>query len=427
MQFEFRLVILMVLIAVFLFYFSQTKRPSVFIFAGTFSVLILIVSSILFNIGKEVYANYHQPPKWDFLCFWLYGKVALTGGNFYDVKNYQEMSLPYDPGDDFRKGEIDVGFKYPPFTMFLFLPLGLFSISRAYLLWQISNLLLCVACIYELWKIFLKDHGALGLLLVATLMLMLVPTRSTFYYAQTNFFVLLLFLMFWQNRSIEWGGIWLALCVVIKPYMALLYIYPLFTRKWKVLAIAISALLILTFLSIFAFGSNVFASFFNNPTSKVPILNYTEMVNQSLLATILRLSQYQIIKESPLLNPLYLGFSLLLTFITVWVTIIRKNSDDWVALSILFLALIVYPASLVHYGVFLIIPVVSLLQQSSKSTKKKIAVSFIILITYFLSGYNSGSYMFYANLFMWIVCIVLSVRSSVNNSIFPIANLESVA
>jgi hypothetical protein len=261
--------------------------------------------------------------------------------------------------------------------------------------------------------LFLKDYGVLGLFLVAALVLRMEPARSTFYFAQTNFLTLLFFLVFWRNRSKEWGGIWLALCVVVKPYMAILYLYPLLTRKWKVLATAVLTLLTLTFLSILVFGSDVFLSFLKNPIPKTPSWNYIEMTNQSLLATILRFVPTQTTNEAPLINPLYLGISLLLSSITVWVTSMRKNSDEWVILSILFLALIIYPANQMFYSVFLIVPVVLLLRYSSTATvQERLAIFLIIWTAYFLSG--NGSYMFFANVFMWLVCTILGARLSLN-------------
>jgi hypothetical protein len=346
----------LMLIILLLFYGSRTKKTfSSFLFLP---VSVLIIVAFLFGMGNYIRINYHQPPEWDFLVFWLDGKVAINSGNFYIAENYQEISLPYIPSDEFRSEIIDVGFKYPPFTMFLLLPLGMFDISTAYLLWQLLFSLFCVASIYGLWRLFSQDNKISGLLLAAALLFLLRPSSSSFFYAQTNFLVLFLFLLFWHSRSKAWCGVWLALCVVVKPYMALLYLYPLFTGKWKVLAIAVLTLLTLTFLSVLAFGSDVFVSFFNNPTSKVPSYLYTEGVNQSLLATILRLTSNQVIKESPLLNPLYLGISLILAFTTVLITIKnRSNNDGWTVLSILFFALLVYPATLEHYSVFLIIPV----------------------------------------------------------------------
>ena len=410
MQSVFKLIIVTVPVIVFLFYFPYTKSKPASILTAFF--LLIILTIFIVNIGKETYKNYRQTPIWDFQVFWLDGKVALTGRNFYDAKNYQAMSLPFNPGDDFKKEIIDVGFKYPPFTMFFFLPLGLFDISKAYILWQILNLLVCAGCIYGIWKLFLYDYGVLSLLLVAMLMLGLEPVRSTFSFSQTNFLVLSLFLLFWRNKSKGWSGIWLALCVVIKPYMALLYIYPLITRKWKMLAIAVLTLLAITFLSVLAFGPDVFVSFFNNPASKVPSYLYTEGVNQSLLATILRLFPNQLKKGPLFLNPLYLGISFILTLITAWAASMKKNSEEWVILSIIFLALIIYPASLEHYSVFLIIPVVLLFRQSSENVMGRIYIFSIILVTYFLSGYDSGYYMFFVNIFMWFICIILETRLS---------------
>jgi len=404
MPFELKITIIMIPVLTFLFYFSQIKKSSWSVLAYLF--IISLVTFFVFYIGGKVYENYLHPQEWDFLVFWMDGKVASTGGNFYTAENYREVDLPYNPSDGFRNEIIDVGFKYPPMTMFLFFPLGFFNYSKAYLLWQMANIVISVICIYGLWRLFLKEHGVLSLLLVAALLLVLNPTIGTFYYAQTNFIALLFFLAFWGTKSKDWGGVWLALCVVVKPYMAVLYFYPLLARRWKMLAVAIITLMSLTVLSTLAFGLDVLVSFFSKPISKVPLYLYTEIVNQSLLATILRLSQDQIINGSPILNPVYLGISFVLLITTTFVAVVnRNNNDHWVILSILFLSLIIYPATLQHYSIFLILPVVLLLQQSYRGKKERIAMLFMIFITYLLSG----NYAFFANLFVWFVCIAFAV------------------
>jgi hypothetical protein len=307
--------------------------------------------------------------------------------------------------------------------------LGLFDVSNAYLLWQILNLLLCAACIYGLWSLFLKDHGILSLLLVAVLMLRLVPTRGTFSTSQTNFLALLLFLLFWRTRSKKRGGIWLALSVVVKPFMAIPYLYLLLARKWKIFVVAVLTLLTITFLTTLVFGKDVLVTFFvNNPTSKLPGYVYSEGVNQSLLATILRSPLKQIgsepssIKsfylgvslpanknEPPFLNSMYMGISLILAFVTSLITIKYKDDKDgWVILSILFLALIVYPATLKHYGVFLIMPIISLLRQPGGNIRGRFVVFSIIFIVYLLSS----GYVFFANFFVWLVCVAWAAKIS---------------
>ncbi len=418
MQFILKLLVSLIPVAIYLFYFPHAKNKLVSILTAFF--LLAITTIFIIHVGKETYSNYKEPPVWDFQVFWLNGRVAAHGLNFYIPDNYRMMAQTLKPDAGFTREILDVGFWYPPMSMFLFAPLGWFNISNAYLLWQLFFLVICIACILALWRSFPKENGMLSLLLVSALVFRLNPVHTTFHFSQTNFIALFFFLLFWLNKSKDWSGIFLALCVVVKPYMALLYMYPLFARKWRMLLVAGSALIIITILSIIAFGPDVFASFFTqNPTSKLPVLAYTEEINQSLLSTILRLDPTQIPMKSPLLNPLYLGTSLLLTLITVWVTAANKDGNDWVLLSILFLALIVYPASLEHYSVFLILPVILLIRDAGRNTKERIAIFFIVFTIYFLSGYDSGGRMFFANLFMWLVCIVLGAKPIFEKPLLP--------
>jgi hypothetical protein len=409
MPFGLKFIILLVPVFGFLFFFHQRRKP-LWSFVAIIYLLSVVAFSLL-NLVKYVYANYHHPPEWDFLCFWTSGQVAIRGENFYDPESFYELSLPYSPSDGFREEWMDVGFWYPPMTMFLFLPLGLFDISKAYLMWQMLNLVLCFGCMYGLWRSFLEEQGISGFLLIAELLLLLTPAHTTFRFGQTNFLILFLFLLFWHNRSEAWSGAFLAFCAVAKPYMALLYLYLLITRKWRLLAVAILTMLILVFLSSVIFGPDVFAVFLNNPAPNVPDYYYTEGVNQSLLATILRTTGYQEGDGSPLSNPFFWGISFLLMLITV-LSIVRNQDGkaEWPILSSLFLALIIYPGTLTHYGVFLIVPVISLLHQSNRSVKERIGIFCVILITYLLAGYNnSGNYVFFAHLFMWLVCISLGM------------------
>lgn len=394
------------LVPVFVFLFFRQRLRSSWSFIMTLYLLIAIAIPLL-NLGQYLYMNYRRPPEWDFLCFWSSGQVAIRGENFYDPQSFYRLSLPYNPKDSFQHDWMDIGFWYPPMTMLLFLPLGLLDISTAYLMWQTLNLLLCFACIYALWRFFFDPPELVSLLLVAELLLWLNPTRYTIRVAQTNFIILFLFLLFWQNRSKPWSGACLALGTVVKPYMALLYLYPFLTRKWKLLAIGVLTMVIIVILSIMIFGPAVIASFLKNPTPNVPGDYFTENVNQSLVATVLRSTGYPGGHESPLSNPLYLGISSLLACITL-LTMVRnqKDRDGWVILSLLFLALLIYPGTLSHYGVFLMVPIVYLLSASNSSRGERVVIFVIIFVAYLLSGLNnSGDYIFFAHLFMWLVCI----------------------
>ncbi len=391
------------------FYFKKRKQPWLTVVTV---YLLMMIGVSLFGVGELIYQNYPQPWEWDFLSFWLNGRVGISGENFYNVSNYQALSLPYEPSEEFRTEIIDVGFWYPPFTMFLFLPLALFDLGGAYLFWQALNFLLLLGCVYELWRLFLREYGWLGFLAIAVLMLRLKPTELTFYYAQTNFFAMLFFLLFWRNRMKSQGGAWLALSVVVKPYLAFLYFYPLITKRWKTLIVGILSLGALLFFSIVAFGLDTFKSYLSNPTPQVPGWIYTELTNQSLLATILRLT-HQTGDRLSLLNPWYLGISLLLVLVTAMVVFRQErdnNNDGWAALSMLFLALIIYPANQVFYSVFLIMPVVLLLKRVDRDKRGGVIIFFMASFIYLLSGFRSGAYMFYANIFAWFICIVFALH-----------------
>jgi len=372
---------------------------------------IFLAAIYMFNLGKGIYTNLNNPPEWDFLTFWLDGQVAVKGQNFYDASNYKNVDLPYTPSEDFFKEIVDIGFRYPPFTMFLFLPLGYLDYYPAYLFWQILNAIFCLFSVYILWKLFLEKDGMSGLLFILAIFFMLRPTFSTFFFAQTNFVAFVLFLLYWWFKDKDWSGFFLALGFVVKPYLALIFLYPLFVRKWKQLFFAILSLVIAIAISGLFFSFDVVKNYLlGNSLGNMPAYVYSEPVNQSLLATILRSSFANPGTTSLLSQPLYIGLSLLLALVTFIVGFRSYKKDEWVLLSILFFAFLVYPATLEHYGVFLIIPVLLLLQKLSRTTNEQVGTSIIILIVYFLSGYKGGFYVFFANAFIWLICIYFELQ-----------------
>ena len=186
-----KLFILFIPLIAFIFYSSRLKKSYFSILVSLYLISLIAIS--FFDVAKNISDNYSHPPEGDFLAFWMNGRAALSGENFYNAKTFQEIELPYNPSDGFREEIIDVGFWYPPFAMFLFLPLGLANFSNAFLIWQIVNVVFCFVCIYEIWKLSLREYGILSLFLIAALFLMLTPTRNTFHFAQTNFIALLFF------------------------------------------------------------------------------------------------------------------------------------------------------------------------------------------------------------------------------------------
>lgn len=317
------------------------------LFAG-FMAVVVGISGI--RIGQIIRANVAHPPEWDFLIFWLNGRVADQGLNFYEPEHVwqlvQEHQFPFDR-------PTEVSFFYPPQTMFLFMPLGWFGLQTAHWLWYVFSVGVLVANIILLWRIFLRGSGRGGLLLVAALVFTLKATSMTVYFAQTNFIVLLMLLLFWHERGRRRSGIWLALGISTKPVLAILPMYLVLRRNWRVLASTLAALAVISSLAVLTFGPQTSFSYFtSNPIGHY---FYDDPINASLLGAVLHLTGGN--ASSPLLQPVFVLLSLLLTAVTGWL-VFRLDADhaDWALSLTLVLALLVYPATLEHYSLLLIAP-----------------------------------------------------------------------
>jgi hypothetical protein len=409
MNFEFKFVLLTLPVLVFLWMVVRYKYHQYKMLFTSIAVLVFFVYA--FNLARGIVESMANPPEWDFLTFWVDGQVAARGENFYSVSNYQNLQLPYEPSQDFKREILDVGFRYPPFTMFLFLPLGYLEYGTAYVFWQVCNAILCFVSIGLLWRLYLRDDGIWGLSFILALFFMLRATFSTFFFAQTNFIALAFFLLFWHYRKKDWSGVFLALGFVVKPYLALIYLYPVLARRWKQLAVAFISLFGISVISVMAFGMDVFTSYIvGNSLGNMPAYVYSEPVNQSLLAVLLRSPFSQPMTGSVLSQPLYLGSALIVAVVTLLAGLKGYRNDEWLLVSILFFAFLVYPATLEHYGVFLVIPVLILLKDVNRNWIGKILVFMFVLTLYFFSGIRSGYYTFFANALVWMMSIVFVLR-----------------
>jgi len=303
-------------------------------------------------------SNVAHPPEWDFSISWFNGYVAAQGLNFYDPESYRRLAgaLPLTPA--LIRFVISVGFHFPPPTIFLFLPLGFLDIRVAFVLWYVVMIGVIVLDAVLLARLFLGGTAS-GRLLAAALLLLLRPAMATVWFGQTNFFVVLMLLLFWRDRARLRGGAWIALAVLIKPVGAVLLLYAAIARRWRAVVGTGVVLAALSALTIAVFGWDTFATYFgHNPVGRMPAEAYTESINQSLLATILRLTGYDVGQRSPLLNPVFVVLGGGLGAATAWLAHRAWTSgDDDLALAITIpFGLLVYPGTLAHYSVDLIVP-----------------------------------------------------------------------
>jgi hypothetical protein len=374
-------------------------------------VMAVIAVSVRRLLGI-MHSNVAHPPEWDFLGFWLNGKVAVQGLNFYETAHAHQLAQPFHPSPEFVREILDVGFWYPPPSIFLFAPLGWFEFRTAYLLWYIFHGAVLVVCILMIWKVLLKKEGQSGLMslaFVASLVLVLHGTRSTIEYGQTNFMALLMVLLFWHDRALWRAGLWVAIGIFTKPFLAALLMFLVLRRHWRVLASSAAFLALFSLVTCLIFGPRTFLAYFRpGHYAALPGWVYVETSNQSLLATILRLTHVDPGNSSPLGHPAYVLLSLLLTGVTGWrVFRLDKPDEDWgLALTVL-LALLIYPVSQMFYSVLLIVPILLLWNDRLELRLRPWGVLVLLSLGYLLANLNSNeSFIFPATALFWIACLV---------------------
>ncbi len=399
-----------ILVPIILGLFNYSRNISVQ-WKRLYTIFLAIVVGVFSGYAlNTVRMNVQNPPEWDYTSFWLNGRMAVQGENFYDAENYHhEIEVKnLSTSDEFHTEIIDVAFWYPPQSILLFLPLGWFSLQSGLIFWYVLQITVLVGVIFLLWRSFLYDDRKLGLLVTTALTLMLYGTFQTIQFAQTGLLLLLLLLLYWHHSNSYKGGIFLALAILVKPLAVVFLLYPLLKRQGRLIVSAIATLAILSIIVIVLFGLNTFTSY--NPLARMPALVYTELVNQSLLSTILRLTHYDFSSRSPMMQPIFLIAALILVVVTTGsIYGLPSHARSWAIGLLIPLALLVYPATLTHYSVMLL-PVFLLLwtQRTRVVGGAGLLIGFITLV-YATIGYNYGYVAIIGFALSWILVEIVAV------------------
>jgi hypothetical protein len=383
--------------------FSNNVRK---IFTGL--ALVMILGFGVATVGR-MFLNIQNPPVWDFVCFWLNGRVASQGLDLYSPAAYQSVALAerLNFGEEFKVEILDVGFWYPPPTIFIFVPLGWFDIHTAMLLWYIVQGIILIVCIGLLWKVVFNAEDFISLCLVIVMLIAAPAVRDNIGMGQSMFMVLLMFILFWRDREKPRAGVWLALGILVKPFMAVLILYPLLRRYWRMVGVLIVSLAILSLLTIATFGIETFFSYFSGSVlGRVPLGVYIELTNQSLLSTVLRLEGHDGL-DSPLTHPPFVGLAIALTLFTLWgiYTFINRR-PEWAILLILTFAVLIYPASQDMYSLMLIMPMLLLWRNRQNFPGGLWGIIIFIMLEYYLMISSA----FLTVLLMWIVLMLAAAR-----------------
>jgi hypothetical protein len=311
-------------------------------------------------IGAADPANLAHPPRYDFLCFWLDGRVALTYHNVYAPAYFHLLGDSLAQPADWVREFLDVGFLYPPISVVWFAPLGLFRTPGAALAAWYRLLFAALALsVIALWRQFFRPSGIAGLLAASALLMAFPATAMDMASTQTIGIALLFALLFRGDRNPWRAGIWIALALSVKPFLITLLIVPLITRSWKTVGAAAAAVCALIAAALAIIGPSGFLTYFrDSPVGRVPGYMYSGMWNQSLLGWILRLSRRDPAALVVAHETLYLTLVAIVVATTVLIccVIVRSNRDAAIALSLL-LGLLVYPQTLYFYSLLLVLPI----------------------------------------------------------------------
>jgi hypothetical protein len=322
---------------------------------------IWIVYSLLFAVALFIFIGstiirLNHDQVYDFTAFYLYGKVAASGHDFYVPANlhavFNTLHLPLLDYREFDQEIVNTGFLYPPPTILLFTPLGFLSYKTALICWTIFNLLFALGSIYLIYDLFFKAHKLNGIMFVAILFFLFSPVRQTVSFSQTNFILLFLLLLMKKYSDRKFAGILLALALFTKPYMIVFVLAFILRKQWKTIIYFTMSSFILVGLTVVLFGKGPFISYiYNNPSRHLPDWVFSEGVNQSLHAVLLRANLITIDNHIVYTCTLIAGLLLTAMYLAY---LLKRKLYDYIWVVLLLAGLIFYPGTLSNYGVLLL-------------------------------------------------------------------------
>lgn len=390
-------------LSIVLFSFASAKWQKVSLF-----LIALLSIWILFEIAETIQFNLTRPKDWDFLGMWVLFRTAFSGLDFYAPTDLQSIPLPFSPAPEFAQEVLSIGGQYPPPKMLLLFPLGGFEYFVSYTIWYSVCSCLLLLIIILLWRIFFPKRHWPSLFFCLGMLLFLRSTLSTFSFGQTNFLILLSLLGYWAFRDRSWGGLSLAVGACIKPIVLLVVLYPAVKQHWRVLIGFVGTSLVLYGISALVFGLDICLKYFTlDIPGRLPRYVYTQGVNQSLLATVLRVTGDMYPALTPIYHPVFIALAIILGLATAWVVYSSQQKDsDQALLLVILLALVIYPATWEHYAVSLILPILFIWKQRKEIfLGENCCICFLVLV-YTLIAYRNSKFAFLGIALPWALLFI---------------------
>jgi hypothetical protein len=392
----------------------------------TYKLLIWIIYYVLFTFALFFFISpfierIQTPVIWDYTAFYLYGKIAAEGHNFYSPENFHvavnaaHLPIPYN--ESFVEEVLNVGFVYPPPTIFYFIPLGFLPYKIGLIYWTIFITMFAFGSIYLIYSMFFKAERLNGLMLIIILFCISSHVRSTILCTQTNFILLFLLLLMRKYSGYNVAGLFLALAFFTKPYMLIFGLFFLLTGKWKAIAYFIISSLLISATTVLVTGKDTFLSYFtNNATPRLPQWAFSQSVNESLYAVLLRASLISIDKPYVYLIIAALILSIMIVFL---IYLIKSKQYDAIWIVLLLVGLIIYPATLSHYGVLLLFVIFQFFNNNGQPLSLNMYMNIPVIGLFYLLSTVS---VFFAMCFLLTIVIIISFRQYLPLNLLLIKN-----
>lgn len=333
------------------------------------------------------------PMDWDFLAFYLDAHVARTADTLYGPEGYraavrtmqsQMDSLGIVVSDGFRREIIDVGFKNPPFSAFVFVWLSALPIGAAHVVWRIVVAASIAA--YGVLLVRLMRGRATGpvspgfgewLALTLVVVLSLRGTSAVLLFGQTSAFVALFLLLAVLAVRHPRAGAWASLAVIFKPVAAIALPFFLFARYWRTVAVMVLVIGVAIIASLVAFGLDDWQNYaMQEFTRTSPAWLYFQDNTTSMLAVIMR---WQGVQDYPWTRPDVMLMNSVATIVLLaWGAYLAfrhgRTQGRLAFCAMLVVGLLIYPGTQISYDLIGAIPMLAIAAEMTRRSHRDLWV-----------------------------------------------------
>ncbi len=236
---------------------SSPRRPYQAV-ALALLLLILLAAYLLLLISVA-----RLPVVWDFTIYYASARHFWEGESLYAPVPADAFVTPPE-SIELARDNLHPNLSPPPAMLFM-APLGVWPYRSAYSVWTIASILCGLVAVVCLGSTLDQGNGrVVPTLILGVLLLAYFPTFVNVQLGQVALVLLLLLSIVWvsaRSARDSVAGIALGLALTMKLFAALLLLYFLVRRRWRLVAWSAATLLVTTAGSFLVFGPASFREY----------------------------------------------------------------------------------------------------------------------------------------------------------------------